>query len=604
MRSFLSSVMAPEHRGGDEAGVRAGGSAQLRHAVVAVNARIVLGASAALMLFAIYASLHAAFLPLLLATLGLTIGFLGLVVQQRTGAQAAAEVQVYGMLAVGAVLAIADPAIADFGLGVALLAPIHAALLCGRRTKYRAWAGLALVVGLAIASAAGIVPWPDGLRPRLHVAGGGAFIVAAIIVAFTANRLNTAFEVYDRGQINAFRHLLEHVQDAVVRFSPTGDLLFISRSSEKLFGSKRYELTGDRLAERVHLLDRPAYLTAFSDANSGIRSRTVEARVRFDGDHQATAPKYIWVEMALSPVLDSRTSDGRYEVVALLRDVTDRRDQENEMRSARKAAEAASEAKSRFLATIGHELRTPLNAIVGFSEMMTTGIGGELTPAHREYAELIHRSGAHLIGVVGMLLDMSRIEAGKFELTTERFAPEGLVEPCLSMVDALARPKQVRFVRELAPTLPPIVADERACRQILINLVSNAVKFSHQQGDVTIAMKRQGAFLNISVADKGIGMQPEAVARVGEPFFQAQDGLTRGYEGTGLGLSIVRGLVDLHQGTMRITSEPSTGTTVTVLLPINGPETKILETSSVMPLRREAASHVEVQWPEQKRSAK
>src|SRR6185312_15633206 len=159
------------------------------------------------------------------------------------------------------------------------------------------------------------------------------------------------------------------------------------------------------------------------------------------------------------PVIDAEAPSPRNEVVALLRDITDRRDQENAMQAARQAAEDASEAKSRFLATIGHELRTPLNAIVGFSEMMTSNIGGDLSPARREYAELIRKSGTHLIGVVGMLLDMSRIEAGKFELNTDSFAPESLVEPCLKMVDALAREKQIRFVSQLATSLPQITAD-------------------------------------------------------------------------------------------------------------------------------------------------
>ncbi len=118
-------------------------------------------------------------------------------------------------------------------------------------------------------------------------------------------------------------------------------------------------------------------------------------------------------------------------MVVLLRDVTERHDHDIELQRARKAAEEASIAKSRFLATIGHELRTPLNAIVGFSEMMTSGVVGELSPQHKEYATLIHQSGQHLIEVVKMLLDMSRLEAGKFELQTEAFAPDTLVEPCL-----------------------------------------------------------------------------------------------------------------------------------------------------------------------------
>ncbi len=302
----------------------------------------------------------------------------------------------------------------------------------------------------------------------------------------------------------------------------------------------------------------------------------------------AHAPQFFWVEVALSPVIDPDQSDVAHEVVALLRDVTDRKDQENRMRDARQLAEDASNAKSRFLATIGHELRTPLNAIVGFSEMMTSGVVGELIPVHKEYASLIHQSGHHLLDVVKMLLDMSRIEAGKFELQTESFSPDSLGRAqSLRMVDKMARDKQVRLVTELPRVVPMLTADERACLQILINLLSNAIKFSREHGVVTLSMKRQGRYLNISVSDHGIGMDPKTVDRIGEPFFQAQDGLSRGYDGTGLGLSIVKGLIDLHEGSLHAVSEPGIGTTMTVLLPLNGPAIKLEESASVTPLHRD-----------------
>jgi cell cycle sensor histidine kinase DivJ len=582
-----------------------GRSDSLRRATLAVNARLMLIFGGLLMPAALYALVHGLMLPPLLAGMALALGMGTLVAQSHGRDSAAAALQVYGILAVGGLLALADPSVADFGLAIALLGPIHASLLTGRTVKTRAWLLLAGVVVLSFAAAWGFIEWPEPYGPVFRVTGGIAFAVAALIVAHTANRLNTAFEVYDRAQINAYRHLIENVQDAVMRFSTEGDLLFTSRSSEALFGCRRYELLGQGLIERVHVLDRPAYLTAFADANRGGESRKLEIRMRRD-DPAATAaaPQFLWVEVSLSPVIDGEAPATTHEVVALFRDVTDRHDQEIRMRAAREAAEEASEAKSRFLATIGHELRTPLNAIVGFSEMMTSGIGGELSPAHREYADLIHKSGTHLIGVVGMLLDMSRLEAGKFELNAEPFSAEALVEPCLRMVDNLAREKRIRIVPSLPRTPLQVVADERACRQILINLLSNAIKFSHPEGTISLAMRRHGPYLSLSVADQGIGMNPEAVARLGEPFFQAQGGLSRRYEGTGLGLSIVKGLIDLHQGQLHVSSEPGRGTTMTVLLPINGPETKMPETGSVTPLRREEASQPEPQWPEQKRSAK
>jgi cell cycle sensor histidine kinase DivJ len=198
---------------------------------------------------------------------------------------------------------------------------------------------------------------------------------------------------------------------------------------------------------------------------------------------------------------------------------------------------------------------------------------------------------------------MSRIEAGKFELQTEPFVAADMIEPCFSMVEAMAQEQQVTLVTDIAGQLPPLVADERACRQILLNLLSNAIKFSRQGGQVTVSLKRQGQSLNLSVSDQGVGMAPESLSRIGEPFFQAQDGLTRPYEGTGLGLSIVKGLVELHQGTLRAMSEIGAGTTVTVLLPINGPAIKTGETASVTPLHKEPPAAPSYSWQDEKRKA-
>lgn len=568
----------------------------LRRHTLASNAHIAIAAAALGLPFGLFDLLQSSMLTFVICIVGLTAGVLTLALHQRGQFERAAAGQAYTMLLVGFVLALSDPAIADFGLATALMAPVHAALLARSPVKKRVWAGLVVVVGFASLASLGIIAWPETASHPLAVA---AFAVSLLVVAHTANRVNSAFEVYEKSQINAYRHLIEHVQDAVMRFAPDGTLLFASRSSETLLGCHRYELSGGGLVERIHVLDRPAYMTAFAQANQDGQIRRVEIRMRRDDrTNPSVAPQFVWVEASLSPVIDNSATDGRNEVVALFRDITERRDHEMEMKSARRAAEEASSAKSRFLATIGHELRTPLNAIVGFSEMMTSGVVGELSAQHKEYASLIHGSGKHLIEVVQMLLDMSRLEAGKFDLQTESFAPDGLIEPCLRMVDGLAREKHVRLATEMGSMLPQIVADERALRQVLINLLSNAVKFSHEHSVVTVAMRRQGRFLNLSVTDLGIGMGEEAVKRLGEPFFQANDGLSRRYEGTGLGLSIVKGLVDLHDGQLHVLSAPGQGTTVTVLLPINGPAIKVEETASITPLHRDPAPQQTPQWHE------
>jgi cell cycle sensor histidine kinase DivJ len=488
---------------------------------------------------------------------------------------------------------------------MALLAPVQATLLSRTPAKKRAWVLLLAVITIGCLGTVGLVNWPEAPRAEYALISGVSFLVTASLVALATSRLNSAYAVYERGQMVAYRHLVENVQDAVMRFGSDGAVIFTSKSAEKLFGCARYELSGQGLIERIHVLDRPAYMTAFSEANHKGAARSVEVRMRRDDPTQpARIPQYAWIEIGLTPVVDHETGESRHEVVALLRDVTERHRQEAEMRDARRLAEDASNAKSRFLATIGHELRTPLNAIVGFSEMMTSGVVGELSPAHREYADIIHRSGHHLLDVVKMLLDMSRLEAGKFELTTESFEPAALIEPCFKMVETLARERKVTLATDLPRNLPNIVADERACRQVLINLLSNAIKFSHEGGTVTVAMKRQGSLLNISVTDRGIGMDGDAVSRIGEPFFQVQSGLSRRYEGTGLGLSIVRGLIELHDGTLKALSTPGEGTTVTVLLPLNGPETKKAETAEVTQITpREPVVARKSEWPDEVRRA-
>jgi two-component system, cell cycle sensor histidine kinase DivJ len=604
MRSVSSWIFGRQARRahGEVAGSR---PEILRRRTIGTNARIIIVIAALGLPLALHWLMAGMALPFVLDIMGLAVGVLSLALHNRGQYERAAATQVYGTLLTGSILSIVDPAIADFGLAIALLGPVHASLLTRTPVKKRSWAVLVVVVAFAALASVGAIAWPETFRPEFAFIAGAAFLATALLVAYSANRLNTVFEVYERAQINAYRHLIEHVQDAVLRFSSEGTLLFASRSSEKLFACHRYELAGTGLVERMHVLDRPTYLTAFAEAHLDGKARTVEVRMRRDeAEAPATAAQFIWIEIALAPVIDEDTPDDRHEVVALLRDVTERKDHENEMRRARKLAEDASMAKSRFLATIGHELRTPLNAIVGFSEMMTSGVAGELSPAHKEYAALIHQSGAHLIEVVRMLLDMSRIEAGKFELQAEAFKPEALIEPCLQIIDPMARERSVRLMTDLPRALPMIVADERACRQILINLLSNAVKFSHEHSVVTVSMRRQGGHLNISVADQGIGMGEDAVSRIGEPFFQAQDGLSRSYEGTGLGLSIVKGLVELHGGSLHAVSTPGEGTTMTVLLPINGPETKMEETGSVTPLHREPAAQQQMpEWQDGKRKA-
>lgn len=602
---MVSLKVFADNKGNGPASVGPGNRPEmLRRKTIANNASLLIAIAALGMVPAMYFLMTGAALPFIIASLMLAGGMISLSTHQNASFDIAAAVQVTTLMSTGLVLTMADPRLGDAGMGMALMGPVLAALIARpahRRASWYAMAALLLLGGAASLAGIGSVGTGEG---QMLVASALGFIAALAVVAHSAHRISDAYEVHDKAQISAYRHLIEHVQDAVLRFSGDGTILLASRSSETLFGCPRYQISGENLNDRLHVLDRPAFLTAFADANQGGRSRMIELRMRQDNPHASNnVPRFVWVEIQLSPILDEIDSKGRHDVIALMRDITGRKDAEAAMKEARRAAEDASHAKSRFLATVGHELRTPLNAVVGFSEMMTSGIGGELSGTHKEYAGLIQQSGRHLLEVVGMLLDMSRIEAGKFEVQAAPMAPGGIVPSCLSMVENMAADRKVRLESNIEADLPLLVADERLCRQILINLLSNAIKFSHEGGLVSVAIKQQGQSINLSVRDRGIGMAPAALARIGEPFFQAQEGLSRQYEGTGLGLSIVKGLVDLHGGTLRAMSEIGAGTTITVLLPINGPETKPGETADIVHLHREPLASTTPSWQNEKRKA-
>ncbi len=233
-------------------------------------------------------------------------------------------------------------------------------------------------------------------------------------------------------------------------------------------------------------------------------------------------------------------------------------------------AEETLQARSRFLANMSHELRTPLNAIMGFSEIMRARMFGELTPKYGEYAELIHESGRHLMDLISDVLDMSKIEAERFQLDREMFDAREAVSAALRLMRVQAEEVGVNL-RGVMPGQPiPVDADRRALKQITLNLVSNALKFTPRTGHVTVTTHAVGGLLEITVADTGIGIDPSDLKRLGRPFEQAGASGDRA-RGTGLGLSLVKAFAQLHGGDMSIESQLGEGTAVLVRLPVLAP---------------------------------
>jgi cell cycle sensor histidine kinase DivJ len=257
-----------------------------------------------------------------------------------------------------------------------------------------------------------------------------------------------------------------------------------------------------------------------------------------------------------------------HEVVAVLRDISERKAHERAMEIARSEQERANAAKSRFLATMSHELRTPLNAIIGFSDMLSDESLTLEAGRRKEYVRLINDSGRHLLSVVNGILDMSKMETGNFEIVPEPFQPGPAIVSCCDLLALKARDAGVEIRTRIAPGLPEISADRRAFNQILINLISNAIKFTPRDGRITVSAQCEGAMLTMCVQDTGVGIGEEDLARVGEAFFQARASYDRKHDGTGLGLSIVKGLVRLHDGEVDIASRVGNGTRVTIKLPL------------------------------------
>ncbi|WP_457152630.1 ATP-binding protein [Mesorhizobium sp. P5_C1] len=373
---------------------------------------------------------------------------------------------------------------------------------------------------------------------------------------------------------------LEDIIDAVVlRVARHGEVLDASAKARTLLKLPPELLSGNGFFDRVHLSDRVCYLSALADMRDGALSRRLELRIRLpqNGNGQA-ADNYRPFS------LDLVRGEEQGDVFTLvLRENDDIARLRENLAAANEAAASAEVAKGRFLAVVSHELRTPLNAIIGFSDMLLHEMFGAFKdPRQKEYVGLVRDSGQHLLAVVTSILDVSRIESGVYATEPEPFRFAEAVDMCQSMLRLQAQAKNIDLQTQIAPDAGDINADRRAVQQMLINLVSNAIKFTPDGGDVVVGAKRIGSRLHFWVRDTGIGIAEEDFANLGKPFMQIQNDYTRRFEGTGLGLSLVKGLVALHEGTMSIESMPGEGTTVTISLPVNGPKGHQAEKAGVL----------------------
>ncbi|WP_160311643.1 response regulator [Streptacidiphilus melanogenes] len=359
------------------------------------------------------------------------------------------------------------------------------------------------------------------------------------------------------------RGVIDSASDAFVSIDEQGLVIDWNPSAEAMFGFPRHDTMGRSLAEMViPERHRAAHRAGLARIVAGGASKVLRQQVELTALHRDGHE--FQVELAVWPMQLGTIRCFN----AFVRDITDRKQAERELARARDEALRASEVKSQFVATISHEIRTPMNGVIGLSELL---LDTELDPVQRRYAEGVRDAGASLLALINDVLDFSKLEAGKLVLEDVVFDPRLMVEQAVALVAQSAASPEVEFLTDADARLPAaVIADATRVRQVLLNLVSNAAKFTHR-GEVVVRARPQGDELRVEVADTGIGIEPDQQSRMFDAFAQADSSTTRRYGGTGLGLAICRRLVDAMGGTLGMRSRPGHGSTFWFTFPLRLP---------------------------------
>jgi cell cycle sensor histidine kinase DivJ len=505
----------------------------------------------------------------------LTLPLAAIVHVAQTGRVLEAQsVSLASLMILAAIVALGAGASHDLIFAWILLAPLEAAVSGSAALLVAAGFFVATILfGLVGGEYWGLIrsgPSLPVVAAAVLAAPAALYALILAIAALDIHRMRLGLETTNN---ESYRVLADAIGDLVLRHDQNGNVISASRSAEPLFAASANDLLGRGFFERVHVADRPAFRQALDEAQQRDDAISATLRLRLgprEGD--GGEPAFAWVEMRarrFAGAAGPRDVDGA-AVVSVVRDITDAKTYEANLEAARAEAECANLWKDRLLANVSHELRTPLNAIIGFSEILSST---DLAPSdpvrQREYAGIVHASAEHLLSVVNLVLDASKIEAGQFELAPEPFDVEALIAACCDMVRLKADAGRIELVRAPVECSGEFIADKRACRQILLNLLSNAVKFTLPNGRVTVGGQSDGAMLTLFVEDTGIGIAESHLSRLGDRFFQVRSAPDRLFEGTGLGLSVVRGLVGLHGGSVSLESAAGRGTRVTIRLPLD-----------------------------------
>jgi PAS domain S-box-containing protein len=369
-----------------------------------------------------------------------------------------------------------------------------------------------------------------------------------------------------------FRELLEAAPDAIMEVDREGRILLLNLVTEKMFGYKREELLGKPVEILVPDALRGGHAQHRADYWAHPVTRPMGSALQLHGRRKDGSS--IPVEISLSPV----KSEEGFRVTAVIRDISERRQTEDRLREMQQTytrelesrnhdVERANQLKSEFLASMSHELRTPLHTIIGFAELLAEELEGPLNEKQQRFMNHIHTDSIHLLALINDILDISKIESGRLGLRRETFDMAAALEEILSSIRSQASAKSI--VIETSLSIPPTMfADRLRVKQVLFNLLSNALKFTPAGGRIRIEAALRDALIEISVTDTGIGIAKEQHEAVFDKFYQVGSTTKGVREGTGLGLAITKALVEEHGGSIRLESEPGKGSRFTFTIPL------------------------------------
>jgi PAS domain S-box-containing protein len=360
-----------------------------------------------------------------------------------------------------------------------------------------------------------------------------------------------------------YRHIINAAADAIISLDEQGLVCEFNAAAEQMFGFTQAEMLGKPLTPIM-----PPYLR--DSHTAGLQRYLTTGQRHLPHWHNIELPGYSkdGREFPLEVSFSLLEAGEKKFLTGVLRDITDRKQVEGELHKARETAEAATQAKSVFLANMSHELRTPMNAIIGFSRLVMRRSQDVLPQRQYENLEKILISAEHLLTLINDILDLSKIEAGHMEIHPVSFQLEALVDVCLHTLEPMVQSECIRLVKEIEAGLPLLTTDQDKVKQILMNLLSNAAKFT-TEGTITITARHHDGEITIAVTDTGIGIPAEALEHIFEEFRQVDSSTTRQYGGTGLGLSISRRLAQLLGGDITVQSTLGVGSTFTATLPLH-----------------------------------